>query len=87
MGPTGASIGPKTLQRTFELRDLLLTRVANIALLPVMRKVQMGSLANLLLLLTFLGRVGGQVALPDGKTIPSFSISNMTKVGVYTKFP
>ena len=71
MEPTRVSMGPKTPQRTFEEVKLLLTRGANTALLPVRRRrSEMGGLAKLLLLLTVLGRVGGQVALPDGKTRP-----------------
>ena len=72
MEPTRVSMGPKTPQRTFEEVKLLLTRGANTALLPVRRRrrSEMGGLAKLLLLLAVLGRVGGQVALPDGKTRP-----------------
>ena len=70
MESTRVSMGPKTPQRTFEEVKLLLTRGANTALLPVRTRSEMGGLAKLLLLLAVLGRVGGQVALPDGKTRP-----------------
>ena len=88
MGPRRPTMGTKTLQGT--LRALLLTRGgANIAPIPVRRKSQMGSLANLLLLFTvFLGRVGGQVALPDGKNrTNSKFLKYEESTGVHTKFP
>ena len=61
----------------------------NIAPIPVRRKGQMGSLANLLLLFTvFLGRVGGQVALPDGKNCTNSKFLKYEEsTGVHTKFP
>ena len=83
MGLARASMGPKKNQRTFEFRALhvKLSRGANPALLwsSVIMKGQMGSLSKLLSVLlvvfTILGRVGGQVALPDGKTPINFPLN------------
>ena len=71
-------MGPETPQKTLGLRalhlKLLLSRGANI----VRRKGEMVSLSKpllmLLLVFTILGRVGGQVALPDGKARINFPL-------------